>query len=282
MRACTPGPSTGLDRLLAAAESSGPDEPQRAKTDLLRGQIALVSNAGRDAPRLLLAAAKRFEPLDVSLARETYLDAWGAAMFAGSLAHGALLDVSLAAEAAPKPAHGATPQDLLLDGLAALVTKGRVAAAPTLRRAVDAFRDEEVSVEKGLQWGVLASTASVILWDFASWQAIITRQADRARAAGAFAPLSIALHGQGLVVTWCGNFAAAAAPISEAATVTEATGTRIAPYGAMLLAAYPRTGSRGRSAHPRGDENATTGGEGLAVQFAEVGTRRPLQRSRPL
>lgn len=255
-------------RLLAAAEASGLDESQRAKTDLLRGQIALVSSAGREAPRLLLAAAKRFEPLDASLARETYLDAWGAAMFAGPLAHGALLDVSRAAEAAPKPAHGPAPPDLLLDGLAALVTKGRAAAAPALRRAVDAFRDEEVSVEKGLQWAALASGASVILWDFDSWQAIITQQADRARAAGAFAPLSIALHGQGIVVAWCGDFPEAAAPIAEAAAVTEATRTRIAPYGAVLLAAF-----RGREAEAEAlihttMENATAGGEGLALQFA--------------
>ena len=257
------------DRLLAAAESCGLDESQRAKTDLLRAQIALVSRAGREASRLLLAAAKRLEPLDASLARETYLDAWGAAMFAGSLAPGALLDVSRAAEAAPKPAHGATPQDHLLDGLATLISKGRAAAAPTLRRAVDAFRNEEVSVEKGPQWGVLASTACVSLWDFPSWLAIITRQADRARAAGAFAPLAIALHGQGIVVTWCGSLGAAAAPIAEAATVTEATGTRIAPYGAMFLAAV-----RGREAEAEAlirevAENASTGGEGLALQFAK-------------
>ena len=55
---------------------------------MLRAQIAFASNRGSDAPPLLLKAAKRLEPLDVRLARETYLDALSAAMFAGRLASG--------------------------------------------------------------------------------------------------------------------------------------------------------------------------------------------------
>ena len=256
--------------LLATAEASALDEFQRARTEVLRGEIALVSSAGRDAPGLLLRAAKRFEPLDVTLARETYLDAWGAALFAGPLARrGDLRDVSSAAKAAPKAQRPVASSDLLLDGLATLIINGRAAAAPTLRRAVDAFRDEGISAQKGLQWAVLASTASVVLWDFDSWEAIITGQADRARAAGAYAPLSIALHGQGIVVTWSGNLEAAATPIAEAAAVTEATGTRIAPYGAVLLAAF-----RGREAEAAAViettiEHANAGGEGLGIQFAQ-------------
>jgi hypothetical protein len=53
------------------------DEFQHARAGLLRGQIALASNAGPEAPGLLLKAARRFETLDVTLAQETYLDAWG-------------------------------------------------------------------------------------------------------------------------------------------------------------------------------------------------------------
>ena len=253
--------------LLATAEAGALDELQRAQAHRVRGQVALASDAGREAARLLLTAAKQLEPLDASLARETYLDAWGAAMFAGTVAGSELSEVSRAAEAARRPERAPAPSDLLLDGLAALVTKGREAAAPALRRAVDAFRDEEVPVERGLQWPVLASTASAILWDFDSWEAIITRHADRARASGAIAPLSIALHGQALVATWRGNFAAAAASITEAAAVSKATGTRIAPHGAILLAAF-----RGREAEASAligatGEDATAGGAGLAVHF---------------
>ena len=149
-----------------------------------------------------------------------------------------------------------------------LMTEGRAAAAPLLKQGVSAFLREHIPVEKGLQWGVLASTAAVTLWDFDSWDAVITRQMELTRDAGALAPLSIALNGEGIVVTWRGDLAAAALVTAEADVVTEATGTRIAPYGALLLAAL-----RGREAEAiqlieATIKDATAGGEGLAVQYA--------------
>ena len=70
-------------RLLAAAETDAQNELQRARTDLLRGQIALAAGPVTEASAQLLKAARRLEPLDVSLARETYLDALAAALYAG-------------------------------------------------------------------------------------------------------------------------------------------------------------------------------------------------------
>jgi DNA-binding NarL/FixJ family response regulator len=73
--------------------------------DLLRGQIAFASGLGSDAPPLLLKAAARLKPLDLDLARETYLNTWGAALFAGHLAAaGDLLEVSRAARNVPAAA----------------------------------------------------------------------------------------------------------------------------------------------------------------------------------
>ena len=209
----------------------------------------------------------------MSLARETYLDAWGAALFAGELAGSVdLLDVSRAARSAPRSAHAPHPADLLLDGLATLMTDGRAAAAATLKLAVSAFRGEGISVEKGLQWSILASCASVELWDFESWDALITRQMNLARDAGALAPLSIALNGEGIVVAWSGDFPAAAGVVAEADAVTEATGTRIAPYGGMLLAALRGREVEALCADRRSDQDATASGEGLAVQYARWAT----------
>ena len=68
------------------AEAGPLDEFASAREDLLRGQIAFASGLGSDAPPLLIKAAKRLEALDLDLARETYLSAWIAAMFAGRLA----------------------------------------------------------------------------------------------------------------------------------------------------------------------------------------------------
>src|ERR1700746_575354 len=62
--------------LLAAAEAGPLDEFPSARVDLLRGQIAFAARLGSDAPSLLLKAAKRLEPLNLNLARQTYLTAW--------------------------------------------------------------------------------------------------------------------------------------------------------------------------------------------------------------
>ena len=80
-------PDAALD-LLAVAQAGPLDELQQARADLLRAQVTFAVDRGRDAPPLLLAAAKRLEPLDARLARETYLDAFSAALFAGRLARG--------------------------------------------------------------------------------------------------------------------------------------------------------------------------------------------------
>ena len=256
--------------LLAAAESQELDEFLNARVDLLRGRVASASSAGREASAQLLKAAKRLEPLDTTLARETYLDVWGAALFAGHLAAsgGDLVEVSRAARAATRPAHPDAPSDLLLDGLAVLVTEGRAAAAPTLKRAVSAFRGEEVSTEQWLQWGVLVSSAAVSLWDFDSWDAVSTRQLELARGAGALALLSVALNGQGMIATWCGEFATAAALCVEDDAVKEVTGTLIAPYGALLLGAYHGTAEAAALIETT-IKDAAARGEGLGIQLAQ-------------
>ena len=106
-------------RLLAAAEAEPLDQVQSARADLLRGQIAFASSRGSDAPPLLLKAARRLEPLDAGLARQTYREALAAAIYAGRFATGGgLREAAMAARAArlapPRP--GA--DDLVIDGLA--------------------------------------------------------------------------------------------------------------------------------------------------------------------
>src|ERR687895_8190 len=74
--------------LVGMARTGPPDELRRARIDLLHAEIAFAQSRGSDAPPLLLAAARRLERLDVALARETYLEAISAAIFAGHLARG--------------------------------------------------------------------------------------------------------------------------------------------------------------------------------------------------
>ena len=70
------------------AEAGRLAELDQARAELLRGQVTFAVTRGGDAPQLLLQAAKRLEPLDGALARETYLDAFAAALFADRLARG--------------------------------------------------------------------------------------------------------------------------------------------------------------------------------------------------
>jgi hypothetical protein len=93
--------------LLATAGAGGSgslDEFQHARVDLLRGQIAFASRRGSDAPPLLLKAAQSLELLDARLARETYLEALFAALFAGRLALGGGTR-EVAEAAGPRPRH---------------------------------------------------------------------------------------------------------------------------------------------------------------------------------
>jgi DNA-binding CsgD family transcriptional regulator len=254
--------------LLAAAEAGPLDDFQGAQADLLRGQIAFASGLGSDAPSLLLKAAKRLEPLKLDLARETYLGAWYAAMFAGHLASvGDLLEVSRAAGALPAPAHPPRPVDLLLDGLVVLVTDGPAAAAPTLRQARSAFADADIRVEEVLRWGWMAREADYALWDDNGWR-MTARQLQLAREAGALDQLPILLNQMALEATYGGDFAAANLLIAEADAVCETTGSRIAPYAAIMLASC-----RGREAEASPlirstIKQAAAEGQGVAVTWA--------------
>src|SRR3954468_2561856 len=144
--------------LLAIAESGPVDELRRAQVDLLRGQIAFALSRGSDAPPLLLKAAKRLERLDPRLARDACLEALTAVFFPGRLASTEIvLETARAARAAPPWSRSPSAPDLLLDGLAVLITDGYGAGTPILRRAIDGFRDEEISRGDGRRWLWLAS-----------------------------------------------------------------------------------------------------------------------------
>ena len=228
--------------LLAGAEDrgSGPlDEFASARVDLLRGQVAFASSRGSDAPSLLLKAAKRFEPLDRDLARDTYLTAWIAATFAGRLAGaGHMLEVCRAAQALPPPGDPASPLDLLLEGFALLVTDGSAAAAPALRQAVSAFSSADIPVNDRLQYGPMAQGAAIALWDEDGQRAILLRQVQLARAVGALEQLPIDLVALAIDDAWRGDFAGAASLIAECDAVCEATGgSPVAPFAGMFLGA---------------------------------------------
>ena len=240
-------------KLLATAELGPLNQLQRAHLERLRAQIAFARTGSADIPGLtigpqatvlLLDAAKRLEPLDVELARETYLEAITAAMWTGSESLGC--GVKAVAEAARQALPGpqpARPVDLLLDGLAMRFTEPYAAALPALRQALHALagRDGRPDDSPRLLWftcPVAPEPLALDLWDDQTWYEIATRAVRICRDAGSLAVLPNALTYRAGLHVLAGEFAAASALIDEAYAIAEATGSAPLRYPSLLLAAW--------------------------------------------
>jgi DNA-binding CsgD family transcriptional regulator len=233
------GAFDAAEDLLAMAEAGPLTELEQARVELLRAHLAFVTHRGGDAPLLLVRAARRLEPVDADLARTTYLDALSAAMFAGALAGpgGGALEVARAAGAAPPPVHAPRAPDLLLNGLAANFTEGYAAGVPLLRRALSAF-GSGMSVDEELRWLWLANEAALHLWDDEQWNALSGRYVQLARTSGALSELPLAVSTRAYMLLFAGDLTAATSLVDEQQAVTEASGSNLAPYSAMALAAF--------------------------------------------
>src|SRR4029077_885388 len=163
---------------LAAVADRGPlDDLQRAQLDVLLGRIAFAGNRGNDASPLMLKAASRLEHVDLRLAHETYLDALIAALFAGRLAVDANLQVVAgAARAAPPSDEPVPPAELLLDGLALLVTDGWTSGTAVLKEAIKASRADDLGVDEQLRWSWVAGGAAGVIWDYENWDFLTARE----------------------------------------------------------------------------------------------------------
>jgi DNA-binding CsgD family transcriptional regulator len=256
--------------LLATAEDHGSvplDEFQHARVDLLRAQVAFASGLGSDAPPLLLKAARRLEPFDLKLARETYLAAWGAAGMAGNLdGRDILEEICRAVHALPPPVGDPRPLDLLLHGLALLTTDGHAAAVTTLQRAAKVLTG--IPVEDVLRWGWMATAASTVVWDFDGLDAISVRQAQLVRDAGALAQLPFYLSQLGLARPWMGDFAGTALLVAESEIVAAAIGSPIAPYTLLRLRAMQGREAEASALIANAIEQAAAEGQGMAAAFA--------------
>ena len=260
--------------VLAEAEADAVDDLQRARVEQLRAAIDRASTSGSQAPQLLLHAARRLESLDPELARQTYLDAWSAAIVAAGLAApgGELVEVCADAHRACgglDAASGAQPRDYLIAGLATLVLESPERAAPSLRRAVAAYLEDDPATEDWLHWGVLISNAALTLWDFDAWDASSNRHVEVARQSGALAPLVAALNVRRVVAMFGGDFETARSLGVTEDVVKQLTGTRRASYGALFLTAYEGRPERALPQIAATRDEATARGEGLGLMMAD-------------
>jgi DNA-binding CsgD family transcriptional regulator len=229
--------------LLVAVEAVPLDAMGSAEVEHLRGQIALEQRRDSDAGRLLASAARRFEPLDAALARETHLEALGAAMAADLVIPGGTLAAAEAARAAPPGPEPPRAVDVLLDGFARRLTDGYAAAAPELNRALALLlaldpADDEVGRWLWLAGGRASAIVALELWDAESWHALAAREAQFARDTGALVHLQFALHLLARSHLLAGESEMAALLMDEDRLIAEVTGNPPLPNTEMTLAAW--------------------------------------------
>jgi DNA-binding CsgD family transcriptional regulator len=262
--------------LLAAAETGPLDELQRAQLARLRAQIVFARRRGSDAPPLLLDAARQLGPLDGRLARETHLEALGAAIFAGRLSsdRGGVREAAQAAQTGPPALQPPRLTDLLLDGVTTRFTDGYVASVTPLQRALQAFRQEAGRGDGDImRWlwtacPVAPEPLAPELWDDETWHELAARAVRLAREAGALTVLPVALVYRAGVHVHAGEFAIASALIEEADAISEATGNAPLSYTSLVLAAWRGVEAPALELIEAAVEEATARGEGRALGLA--------------
>jgi DNA-binding CsgD family transcriptional regulator len=273
--------------LLSTAEMGTLDEVQLAGIERLRLQIAFAQRGGTgvpglsigpQAPLMLLEAAKRLEPLDAELARETHLQALGAAILAGRESSGCgVKETAEAARAAPSGPQPPRTIDLLLNGLATRFTEPYATAVPMLRRALYALAGGDGRGDDELVWlwfgcPVAPEPLAPELWEDEMWHELATRAVSLARDAGALTVLPNALTYQACMLVYAGELVDASALIEEAYAITEATGNAPLRYPSLLLAAWRGHKAAALNLIEEGMEESSARGLGRAISFGHYVT----------
>jgi DNA-binding CsgD family transcriptional regulator len=257
-------------RLLDSARDQPLTPLQEAQVGRLRARAGYALRRDRSAPRQLLRAAQALESLDPAAARDTYMEALSAAVYAGRLGEpGAVTEVAEAILAATDGDDSDRAEDLILRGQALLSARGQEAALDTVRRAVRAFLEAPADAID-LHWMWFAGRAAQDLWDAEGLRTLAERQVQLARAGGVLSVLQMALSLLMVARTFDGDLDAAEAICDDIDAILSVTGHPLPQYGRTFVAAY-----RGqvdeverRAALLRADAHAR--GEGYALTVANM------------
>ncbi|WP_248305395.1 LuxR family transcriptional regulator [Agromyces sp. H66] len=249
--------------LLATAQAGPLDARDHHLADVQRARIAFATSRGTAAVGMLLDAANRLAPLDPDTARSTYLEALGAALFAGP-GSGAVGPVDIAERASTSARSTASPtgSELLLRGLAQPSGDDRSA---WLHRALDVYADDVGSPTKWLADNAFAAVAATWLWDDERWQRFSEYHVSAVRASGAIGDLPLALIPNIFHRLFAGDLSGAAVLVDEVAALTEVTGTLLVPFGAFGLAAWRGDGPQLQALVAANLDDARRRGEGSAM-----------------
>lgn len=228
-------------RLLAVAESNGSEEPAASRAHLLRAQIAAATGHGQEVR--LIDAGRRLETVDTELARETYRDAFYAALLDGRLAPGdAVVEVAQAvrtlATGDSTPVDRRHPTARLIEGLAAVVVDGYAAGAPILQQSVTTLRHARLSTDGEVGWLPLAVRVGIDTWDDGAWSELAAHAADTARDRGLLRLLPVVLNSGLALQLFSGELTTATGMSDEYLAVAAATERTAPPYGPLIIAAW--------------------------------------------
>ena len=264
------GALEAAERLLIVATSSPLEELDQARAQRLRAQIAFARTPGGDTPALLSAAAKRLEPLDPELARETHLEAIWATVRSGRFAK----DKTVVKAAEPAALTiGPVPKraiDLLLEAVVAM-TRGHEPALPAVTRALAAFRAEAFQREN-LAWCWLACHLALDHWDYDTCEAVASGAVRVARDSGGLTILPFGLNYAAGFQFLSGEFGVAQQLVEEAESISAATRTPSIANVAILLAAWRGDRQTTYALRAGAIEAATAFGEWSAIEVAEWAT----------
>ena len=264
------GAPDAAEALLAVAASAPLDALQRARIALLRAGVAFARRRGSDAAPLLLEAARDLEQLDPGLARQTYLEALEAAVFAGRLSGRVdVAQVAAVARAAPPGPKPPGPMDLLLDGLTIRFTEGSSAAVAAMKRAVQALAGAQRHTAENLRWLCLGSPAAHEVWDDEAWYQLTTEAVAVARQAGALTLLPVALCYRAVMHVHAGEFGPAAALVDEADAINDGAGTAPPLPVSLFVLAWQGKEDGVSEAIDVAIEDAVARGEGSTISVAE-------------
>ena len=244
------GEAPAARALLGLAAPRLADVLARARARRLEGQSLYAAGQMPEATSVLLDAARMVQSFETRLARDTLLDAWGAAQFSGQPGAG-MAEFLRAVRSVPKVADSrATVADLLLDGFAAVGERQYDAGAALLRRAIAPLTVGQSMADGALPHLMGMAMAAGMLYDDSARYQMEKRWVGELRDRGAIAALLPALGIQMSVQIEEGRFADAEATLAEARALSEATGYR-AYLGAYARAELWVLALRGREADAR-------------------------------
>lgn len=216
----------------------------QARLARLRARMLFGRSRSEEAAPLLLDAAARFTAEGSPLARETYLEALSATVFAGRV-HGpyGAEAVAIAARTSGAPASASAGSDLLLDAIATLLVDGPDRGLPALAAAYEPFLHEPLdSRDAAMRWLLSVPVALEVFfhhrWDLPGWDALSARAERVAREIGALSVLPLVLVYRAGLHVQRGDFAAAGRQLEEADALASATGQAPLQYASLVLAAW--------------------------------------------